>query len=624
MKNLVIVESPNKIKALEKYLGNNYIIKASVGHIVKLPSSGPHGFGVDLETWIPNYKIDPSKKKIIKEIKKELNEVNKVYIATDPDREGEAIGDNLVSFLDIKDKYYRIRFNEITKIAIENAIKNPQKLDLKLVNSQIARRILDRIIGYKLSKIMQTKIKNSPTYPSAGRVQSIALKLVFEREKLIKSFVSTKYKVISAKLENNLVAIFYLKNGKFKNNTWVDESQINEIKSKFSNELIIKNIEIKKKKEKKIIPFKQSTLYKKGNSSIGMSASVIQNTVQRLYEGYGEGGLISYPRTDSTRLSNTFVNHAKEYILNKYGEEYLSDKILGISGDQDAHEAIRPTSIKLTPKKAKIKFDLNNREYKLYKLIWENTMKSLMKVPIRENINYKLSELDLLYKLSYSKIIFDGYYKVVEMKEIDSKKEIKIPKFNIGDKFKVKKYNIEDKETQPPSRYNDGSLIKTLDDIKVGRPSTFASIIRILKKRFYVDMENKAMKITDFGNIVYKKLIEGFPKFMNEEYTAMLEKDLNEIAKGKKDYKEMLTIFWNSFEKQIEKQIEKTQVTIIPLEKSDKLCPKCNSNLVVRTNKRDGNKFLGCPKFPKCKHAEPKPGFEPKFIKKNFKKNNKK
>ena len=637
MKKLIIVESPNKINSLEKYLGINYIVKASVGHIVKLATSGPHGFGVDLKTWIPNYKIDSSKKKFIKEAKQVLKKVDDVYIATDPDREGEAIGDNIVNFLDIKNNYKRIRFNEITKKAILKAIEQPTKLDENLVNSQIARRILDRIIGFKLSKIMQLKVKNSPKTASAGRVQSIALKLVREREKLIQDFIPTKYKIVNVLVDlptkKNLKIPFSLKDNEFDDKTWILPKKYEKIEAKFSKQipewLIVKNIKITNRKEKKVTPLKQSTLYKKGNSKFGMSAKAIQNAAQRLYEGYGQGGVISYPRTDSTRFSNTFLNIAKTYILKNYGKEYLLEKVKGKAGDQDAHEAIRPTFLSLTPSKAKEKFSLNSSEFNVYKLIWNHTMQCLIKAPIKEISRYEFSifdkKLELIYKnwtfkLSYSKVIFDGYYKAIGYDA--TKKDFF--KFEKDEKLKIKKIVNEDKETLPPSRYNDGSLIEKLDKIKVGRPSTFATIVSILKQRFYVELENKAMKITNFGQIIYDKLINGFPKFMDEKYTAKLEEELNEIAKGKKDYKKMLSLFWKDFEKLVDEQLKNTQVTIIPLEKSEKKCPKCGSNLVVRTNKKSGNKFLGCPKFPKCKHAEPDPNFVQKFKSKFFIKKNKK
>ena len=803
MKKLIIVESPNKISSLEKYLGSNYIVKASSGHIFVLPHSGLHGFGVDIDTWTPNYKFGvnlsdvvkdnkrkiskiirvilsvnydnyivrnsfgnilllPSSKitnidlkplilnckididlkqeikfikfiktikfiketkdllkkidktyikinfnqkiekinknkvikiitsifgnkyfvknsiddvfeififpssisknakidfkkiksnykininlnddifidnkdknkiikiikliKFIKESKQALKEVDDVYIATDPDREGEAIGDNIVNFLNIKNNYKRIRFNEINKDAILKAIDHPIKLDENLVNSQIARRILDRIIGFKLSKIMQLKIKNSPKIASAGRVQSIALKLVSEREKLIENFVPTKYKIVNAlvdlPIEKNVKILLYCQDNKFNDKTRIPLEEFEKIESKFSKKLTVKDIKITNKKEKQIIPLKQSTLYKKGNSKLGMSAKIIQNVVQKLYEGYGEGGLISYPRTDSTRFSNTFLNLAKTYILKNYGKKYLLEKIKGEAGDQDAHEAIRPTSLSLLPLKAKKKFNLNSSEFNVYKLIWNHTMQSLMKAPIKENTRYEFLDNKLTFRLSYSKVIFDGYYKVIGYDE--NKQTFKFKK---NQELKVKKYTIEDKETIPPSRYNDGSLIEKLDEIKVGRPSTFPTIVSILKQRFYVEIKNKAMKITNFGQIIYDKLINGFPKFMDEKYTAKLEEELNEIAKGKKDYKKMLSLFWKDFEKLVDEQLRNTQVTIIPLEKSEKKCPKCGSNLVIRTNKKSGNTFLGCPKFPKCKHAEPDPNFVPKFKSKFFKKTNKK
>ena len=599
MNKLVIVESPNKIKSIQKYLGKEYLVKASVGHVVMLPHSGVNNFGIDMETWTPNYKIDPKKKDVMKELKKAAVKAEVVYIATDPDREGEAIGENLVSFLKLEKKYKRIRFNEITENAIKLALKNPIKIDQDLVNAQIARRILDRIIGFKLSSLMRKKVRNTPAFPSAGRVQSIALKLVTKRELEIESFVPFKYNTIDAIISKDVKASFYCPDEKKINKTWVIPEKLDDIKSRLDKNLIVNSINISKRNEAKITPLKQSTLYKKADSQLKISSKAIQSASQRLYEGYGEGGLISYPRTDSTRLSDIFVKTSKEYIQKQYGKEYVATSIKGVSGAQDAHEAIRPTSFSMTPDKAKTLFNLGNIEYKVYKLIWNHTIQSLMTVPKRETLRYELESNGLNFRMSSSKVIFDGYYKV-----IGYSKQNELPKYLKGEKIKVKDYLIEPHETKPPARYNDGSLIEALDNIKVGRPSTFQTTVKVLKERKYVDILDRTMKTTKFGKIVNNQLIFAFPNIMNEKYTAKLELELDEISEGKHDYKNVLTNFWTKFQKELEIATEKMEVIKMELIKANKKCPSCGEELVVRTNKRDQSKFFGCSNFPKCKYTE--------------------
>ncbi len=431
MNKLVIVESPNKIKSIKKYLGNEYDVKASVGHIVYLPSSGEHRFGVNLDTWVPAYKIDPKKTEVVKELRAAAKIADKVFIATDPDREGEAIGDNLVTFLKLEKKYERIRFNEITEKAVKKAIEKPTKLDSDLVNAQVARRILDRIIGYKLSSLMRRKVQNSLSSPSAGRVQSIALKLVVEREKEIEKFVPVQYKTVDAIISEEVEASLYFPLKK-ENKSWVLPNEIEDVKNKFTGNLTVREVKVSKRKDMKYTPFKQSSLYKKADSSLGMSSRVVQSSMQKLYEGFDDGGLISYPRTDSTRLSNSFIAEARGFLINKYGKEYVSFDIKGVSGDQDAHEAIRPTSLSMTPEKARTLFNLNSNDYKVYKLIWTHTIQSLMNVPEREVIRYELEENGLNFRMSTSKITFDGYYKVIGLPEIKG-----LPKMIEGEKVKA-------------------------------------------------------------------------------------------------------------------------------------------------------------------------------------------
>ncbi|MCK5866826.1 MAG: type I DNA topoisomerase [Mycoplasmataceae bacterium] len=610
MSKLVIVESPNKIKSIEKYLGDGYKVMASVGHIVKLPSSGPNSFGVDMETWEPQYKIDDSKKTIVAELKREAKKADHVLIATDPDREGEAIGDNLITFLNIEKKYSRIRFNEITKDAVNKSLNDSGKIDSDLVNAQIARRILDRVIGFKLSLLMRRKIYNSPVSPSAGRVQSIALKLVNEREVQIEAFVAIKYKNVNAIISDDVKASLYFPDKK-ENKMWVMDDEIEDVKKQLKGSLTVKSVNISKRKDAKKTPLKQSALYKMGDSSLGISSKAIQSSAQRLYEGYGEGGLISYPRTDSTRLSNTFVVAAQSKIKSLYGKEYIAIDIKGIGGAQDAHEAIRPTDISLFPNTARDRFNLGTNEYKVYKMIWEHTMKCLMTVPTREILRYELMEGDLNFRMSSSKIIFDGYYKI-NPKENDKQ----LPKFEKGEIVKVKDYLIDDHETQPPARYNDGSLIEKLDSIKVGRPSTFATMVDVLKKREYVTVEGRAMKITEFGRVLITKLLESFPKIITEEYTSHLESKLNEIAEGQESRARWLGEFWKSFEKTMASATTSMEITRMMPTPAGKECPKCGEQLIIRRNKKEGSRFFGCSNYPECVHTESDPSDKSRFRRK--------
>lgn len=608
IKNIVIVESPNKISSISKYLGSNYKVLSSVGHIVYLPSSGPNRFGIDLNTWTPHYKINPTKKEIVNKLKAEVKDAKTVYIATDPDREGEAIASNLVDFLKIKDRYYRIRFNEITQKAVLRSMEHPDKIDENLVDSQIARRVLDRVIGFKLSELMRRKITNFPSSPSAGRVQSIALKLVVEREKAIKDFKPVEYYTIQAKINDQVFALWYNPKVNGDNKEWISPLEINKIFNTLTSELKVIDIKVTQRNDVRIMPLKQASLYKKGDSTLQMSSRAIQSAAQRLYEGYGDGGLISYPRTDSTRLSMEFVENAKLFIQHKYGQQYVATEIIGTAGAQDAHEAIRPTNLELTPQLAQQKFDLNNAEFKVYELIYFHTLQALMTVPRRQIARYELATVNQQpsqiqnFKVSFSKIIFDGYLKVFNY---DDKKSFF--DFKKDEIIKIQEFNKLQHFTKPPARYNDGSLIETLDNIGVGRPSTFATTVNILKDREYVKVENRALIATDFGQIVYEKLTLGFKKIMNENYTAQVEKHLDEIAEGKYNRKILLDSFWQNFNTDYSSATSDLDVTALHPVLANKKCPQCGGELIVRRNKSTNEKFFACQNFPKCRYTESDP-----------------
>lgn len=594
MKYLVIVESPNKVKTIQKYLGNDYEVKASVGHIVKMMTGGEKNLGIDFEKWEPKYKIEPEKKHIVAELKKDATKADIVYIATDPDREGEAIGDNLVEYLDIKDKYKRIKYNEITKDAILSSIKNPTIIDDNLVKAQKSRRMLDRIIGFRLTNLMIKKMSNYPEKPTAGRVQSIALKLVVDREKEIRDFKPISYSTIEAKINENISANYYNPNGIFENKEWVNREDTEKILSELSGPLKVMDIKLTKKSDAKISPLKQSVLYKKAD----MSSKIVQSAAQKLYEGFGDGGLISYPRTDSTRLSETFLVKARSFIKDKYGEEYVAKDIKGFSGEQDAHEAIRPTDISLDPEKAAKKYSLSSYEYKVYSIIWYTTMKAIMSVPIREILRYELENNKHKFKLSSSKVIFDGYL-ILSQKDLEKE----LPKYNINDLIDVQKYLVFDHETKPPAHYTDGSLIEKLDEIKVGRPSTFATTVEKILDRKFVVKEGNSLKSTEFGEAVITKLIEGFPNEITEGYTARVEADLDLIAEGEIDYKHLMQSFWERFDNSFKTAESTLERTVLLDRFVGENCPQCNNPLIYKTSKKNKEEFISCSTWPECTYT---------------------
>ncbi|MGX9394954.1 type I DNA topoisomerase [Mycoplasma sp. 1781] len=588
---IMIVESPNKIKTIQKIVGDQIKVIASSGHILKMATSGTNNLGIDFENWEPEMIPDPMKKSTISDLKKATKNASEVLIATDPDREGEAIASNLISTLKLKDKYKRIRYNEITDEAIKLAVENPSEIDENLVRAQKSRRMLDRIIGFRLSQLMMQKVKNAPTNPSAGRVQSIALKLVCDREHEIETFDPIIYSKIEAIIDNDVNIPLYLKKDKkYEDNTWLTNEQGEKILFELLNsnyELIVDDINVSKRKESAYTPFKQSVLYKEAKHN----SQAVQSSAQKLFEN----GLISYPRTDSTRLSETFVKKARKYITEQYGSQYVAKEIKGFSGAQDAHEAIRPTYIELTPELALQKYNLNNIDFEIYKMIYDKTIMSLMSCPEKEIVRFNLHNGNNNFRMSYSRILFDGYY-------IYSGKEslINIPNIKIGDIIKAKDFIKEDKKTLPPARYSEGSLIKKLDDIKVGRPSTFASTIKVLKQRIFVEPIDGHLVPTEFGKVVLEKLLTSFPRTINEEYTAKVEEKLDLISEGKEEYKTLMKKFWDSFNERYEDIKDQLNVTILEPAKPNESCPLCNAELVYRYTKLTKQKFIGCSAFPKC------------------------
>ena len=597
MKELVIVESPSKSKTIEKYLGKDYKVTSSKGHIRDLATTGKYGLGVDIEdNFKPNYKAIKGKGKLITDLKKEAKNYDDVILATDPDREGEAISWHLKDSLGLKN-YKRVVFNEITKDAIKDAFKNPRDIDMDLVHSQEARRILDRIIGFRLSNLMRNKTDGK----SAGRVQSVALKLIVDREREIEKFVSEEYYTITAIFNEFDAELFKYKNKKIEIKS---EKEANDILDKLSNSFKIENIERKETKKRSRLPFTTSTMTQMASNRLGFTASKTMRIAQKLYEGIDllneTVGLISYMRTDSVRLSDVFVNETKEFIKNKYGNEYIGyvKKVKKNDNVQDAHEAIRPTSVLRTPES--VKDYLDKDEFKLYNLIYVRTLASLMSDAILDKTSIVFDNNDYKFKTTGQIVKFDGYLKIYNNYEEVSDKTL--PDFSNykSNVIVSKKIEKEQHFTNPPSRYTEASLIKELERLGIGRPSTYATIIDILKKRFYIEVNEKKFVPTKTGIQITDKLQEFFSDIINVEYTKEMESDLDKIADGKEAWYELLKRFYNDFDPLLNKAFKNMEKD--EPEKVGEKCPECGKDLVVRKSKYGS--FIACSGYPDCKYIK--------------------
>ena len=601
-KNLVIVESPSKAKTIEKYLGNDFKVVSSKGHIRDLATTGKYGFGVDIEeNFKPNYTFIKGKKKIATELKKEASKSEKVYIATDPDREGEAIGYHIYDVLELKDDNYdRIVFNEITKNSIISSLEKARKIDKDLVNSQEARRILDRIIGFRLSKLMQSKTSGK----SAGRVQSVALKLIVEKEREIEAFNQEEYWSIKGIFNDFEAELFKFKNKKIE---IPNETIADEILSKLSNAFKIEDVEKKTKAKKPKMPYITSTMQQDASNKLGMSAKKTMMTAQKLYEGIDlkneTVGLITYMRTDSTRLSYDFINETNSFIESKYGKGYLGTVRQKKKTDnvQDAHEAVRPTSIHRTPES--VKDFLSNDEFKLYSLIYYRSLASLMKDAKTENTTVILNNNEYLFKATGQVITFDGYLKVYS--KYEDNKDTLLPSFDTYKTNVVVSKEIAKKQhfTQPPARYTEAKLIKEMEELGIGRPSTYSKIIDNLKDRGYVSVIEKKFNPTEVGIEVNDKLQEFFSNLINVEYTAKMEKELDDIANGEIIWYKTLAEFYEKFALSLDEAFDKMEKK--EPEKTGEKCPECGSDLVYRNGKY--GKFVACSNFPKCKYIKQEP-----------------
>ena len=606
---LIIVESPAKANTIKKFLGGSTKVVASMGHIRDLPKSK---LGIDIEhDFEPEYINIRGKGDLIKSLKTDAKKAKKVYLATDPDREGEAIAWHLAKILENdKDKITRVTFNEITKTAVQKAIKEPRNIDLNTVDAQQARRVLDRIVGYKISPILWKKVKRGL---SAGRVQSVAVKLIVDRENEIESFIPEEYWNIYADLKDEkskkqFEARFYGKNGKKQ-----------EIHSKEEIDKILKTIEkakytvseVKKgeKKRNPAPPFTTSTMQQEASRKLGFTLKKTMSVAQGLYEGVkiaekGTVGLITYMRTDSTRISEEARAAAKTQIVATYGEEYYENRYYKTSKDaQDADEGIRPTYADIEPDK--IKDELTKDQYKLYKLIYNRFMASQMKPAIYDTMAVNIKADDYDFKANGQNLRFKGFMTlyVEGTDEKEEKEEGILPELQENQEVKLLKINPKQSFTEPPARYTEASLVKTLEEKGIGRPSTYSPTITTILERRYIQKEQKQLVPTELGKIVNKILTENFTDVINVEFTAKIENEFDEIAEGKEQWKQMIREFYGPFEKELEKVEKELEHVELVDEVSDVPCDKCGRMMVYKYGKY--GKFLACPGYPECKNTKP-------------------
>ncbi len=596
MRNLVIVESPSKSKTIEKYLGSDYKVVASMGHIRDLATSGKFGLGVDVEgDFTPSYIPMKGKKKVITDLKKECKDSDRIILATDPDREGEAISWHLKEALGLKKNYERVTFNEITKDVIVESFQNPRDIDMNLVKSQETRRILDRIIGFRLSRLMQSKTGGK----SAGRVQSVALKLIVDREREIQAFIPEEYWTISADFIDFQAEAQKYKGEKLELH---NEEEAQHVIDSLDETYLITNIESKEKNKRGVMPFKTSTLQQVAVNKLNFASSKTMRIAQKLYEGIDIGsetvGLITYMRTDSERISPVFAQEAFQFIKEKYGDKYIGYVKSQKKNDnmQDAHEGIRVTSAYRTPES--LKKYLSPDEFKLYSLIYARSLACLMSDAKVKATSVTLFNNDYEFKANGSILVFDGYLKVYGMYE--SNEDVILPELIQDSKLVANDVIKEQHFTKPAPRYTESSLIKELESLGIGRPSTYATIMETIKARDYVKVEDKKFVPTKVGIETSDKLQEGFSDIINVEYTANMESELDEIADNKIDNVKLLKDFYNKFEPLVEdafKNMEKKEA-----EQTGENCPNCGSPLVIRNGKF--GEFVACSNYPECKYIK--------------------
>ncbi len=606
-KNLVIVESPTKVNTIKKFLGKNYEVVASNGHVRDLPKSA---LGVDVDNdFEPKYITIRGKGELLASLRKEVKKSDKIYLATDPDREGEAISWHLISALNLDDKNVsRISFNEITKKAVKEAMKNPRDIDMDLVDAQQARRVLDRVVGYEISPVLWEKVKRGL---SAGRVQSAALNIICNREKEISEFIPQEYYTLDVKLKNkknNIEASFYGNKDKK-----LDINSKKELDVIF-NELDgagykVESVNNSKREKKTPLPFTTSTMQQEASKQLNFSISKTMNIAQQLYEGIniskvGTVGLITYLRTDSIRISDEAKASCKDYIASEYGKEYVGD-YKGVDKKkgkiQDAHEAIRPSDVTLTP--SMVKSSLSPAQFKLYQLIWKRFVASQMTNAMYDVIKVRIQAMDYIFQTSASKVAFDGFLSVYKDDDDKEEKKQKLESLKVGDELDLVSLDETQHFTQPPAHYTEASIVRTLEELGIGRPSTYSPIITTLLKRRYIGKEGRNIFVTEMGEIVNDLMTKAFPDIVDEKFTARLEEELDGVEEGDISWKDIIRDIYPKVEKEVKSAQETLEKVTILDEETDVVCEECGRNMVIKYGKF--GKFLACPGFPDCRNTKP-------------------
>ncbi|MBP3038289.1 type I DNA topoisomerase [Bacillaceae bacterium Marseille-Q3522] len=605
---LVIVESPAKAKTIERYLGKKYKVKASMGHVRDLPKSQ---MGVDItQNFEPKYITIRGKGPILKELKSAAKKADKIYLAADPDREGEAIAWHLAHSLDVDiHSDCRVVFNEITKDAIKDSFKHPRPINMDLVNAQQARRVLDRLVGYNISPLLWKKVKKGL---SAGRVQSVAVRLIIDREREIKAFIPEEYWTIDGRFskgKKEFEAFFYGVNDKKQDLN--SEADVNAIFAQLENEaFVVTEVTKKERNRNPALPFTTSSLQQEAARKLNFRAKKTMMLAQQLYEGLDLGkegtvGLITYMRTDSTRISNSAQEEASAYILNTYGKEYLGAKRKEQknANAQDAHEAIRPTSVLREPNS--LKTFLSRDQLRLYKLIWERFIASQMASAVLDTMSVQLKNGHVLFRATGSKIKFPGFMKLYVEGTDDAKEEKQhfLPDLKEGDKVLKTELSPKQHFTQPPPRYTEARLVKTLEELGIGRPSTFAPTLDTIQKRGYVTLDNKRFVPTELGEIVLQLMLEFFPEILDVDFTAKMEKDLDLIEEGRKKWVDIIDQFYQGFDKNLviaEKEMQEVEIKDEPAGED---CELCGHPMVFKMGRY--GKFMACSNFPECRNTKP-------------------
>ena len=601
--NLIIVESPAKVKTIKKFLGKQYTVDATMGHLIDMPKSS---LGVDVEhDYEPKYITIRGKGELLAKLKKEAKKADRIYLATDPDREGEAISWHLKNELEKDEKnrmkITRITFNEITKNAVKNALKSPRDIDMDLVDAQQARRVIDRLVGYTISPLLWKKIRKGL---SAGRVQSVALRMICDREAQIAAFVPEEYWSLDAILlhgKKKLTAAFY---GGEKKQALSSESEVDAILQKIGNaEFIVSDIRKSERRKKAPLPFTTSTMQQEAAKSLGFATSKTMKLAQTLYED----GYITYLRTDSTRIADEADAAARSFIAAQFGEHYVN----GGSGAQpkaqaevkiqDAHEAIRPTSLDLSPEEAKEK--LPRDEFRLYQLIYKRFLASRMSAALYSTEAVKLRAGEYVFTLNGSKLSFDGFLSVYMTEEDKAEKDVSLPELTVGEALSLDSFDKEQHFTQPPAHYTEASLVKALEEDGIGRPSTYAPTIGTLLARRYIAKEKKNIFVTELGLAVDDMMQKNFPTIIDTAFTANMESLLDSVATGKTKWKTIVENFYPDLEEAVEKAQAEVEKITIRDEETDVLCDKCGRHMVIKYGPH--GKFLACPGFPECRNTKP-------------------